>query len=83
MQLQRLHDDRAAGIALLRRVAELGIDHIDTAQFYGNGFVNNLIREAIRPKDGALVASKVGATPDPDGPYPMRPAQRRSCSTPN
>lgn len=76
MQLARLHDDRAAGLAILRRAVELGVDHIDTAQFYGNGFVNDLIREAIRPEDGVLVASKVGATPDPGGPYPMRPAQR-------
>lgn len=76
MQLARLHDDRATGLAILRRAVELGVDHIDTAQFYGNGFVNDLIREAIRPGDGVLVASKVGATPDPGGPYPMRPAQR-------
>ena len=48
MQLGRLHDDRDAAIALLRRAVELGVDHIDTAQFYGNGFVNGLIREAIR-----------------------------------
>lgn len=76
MQLQRLHDDRAAGHAMLRHAVELGINHIDTAQFYGNGFVNNLIGAAIRPGDDVLVASKVGATPDPGGPYPMRPAQR-------
>lgn len=76
MQLQRLHNDRAAGLAILRRAVDLGIDHIDTAQFYGNGFVNDLIREAIGPEDNVLVASKVGATPDPGGPYPMRPAQR-------
>lgn len=75
-QLERLHDDRAAGVAFLRRAVELGVDHIDTAQFYGNGFVNDLIRAAVRPGDGVLVASKVGATPDPGGPYPMRPAQR-------
>ncbi|MGH3495707.1 MAG: aldo/keto reductase [Sciscionella sp.] len=76
MQLERLHDDRASGIAILRHAIEVGIDHIDTAQFYGNGFVNDLIREAIRPEDGVLVSSKVGATPDPGGPYPMRAAQR-------
>ncbi|MGI5439736.1 aldo/keto reductase [Streptomyces shenzhenensis] len=76
MQLSRLHDDRKAGVALLRRAVELGVDHIDTAQFYGNGFVNGLIREAIRPQDDVLVVSKVGADPDPDGPMPLRPAQR-------
>jgi aryl-alcohol dehydrogenase-like predicted oxidoreductase len=77
MQLERLHGDRAAAVAILRRVVELGIDHIDTAQFYGNdGFVNGLIREAIRPEDGVLVVSKVGATPNPGGPIPLRLAQR-------
>ncbi|MFI0219304.1 aldo/keto reductase [Streptomyces lydicus] len=37
---------------------------------------NEVIREAIRPEDDVLVASKVGADPDPDGPRPLRPAQR-------
>ena len=76
MQLERLHGDRAAAIALLRRAVELGVDHIDTAQFYGNGFVNDLLREAIRPEDDVLVATKVGADPDPGGPIPLRLAQR-------
>ncbi|MFF9488363.1 aldo/keto reductase [Streptomyces sp. NPDC014676] len=76
MQLERLHGDRAAAVALLRRCVELGIDHIDTAQFYGHGFVNEVIREAVRPEDGVMVVSKVGAEPDPDGPLPLRLAQR-------
>ncbi|MEU8700845.1 aldo/keto reductase [Streptomyces sp. NPDC048680] len=76
MQLERLRDDRDAALALLRRVVELGVDHVDTAQFYGDGFVNGLIRDAFRPEDGVVVVSKVGADPDPDGPFPMRPAQR-------
>src|SRR5690606_11079083 len=76
MQLDRLEGDRAAALALLRRVVELGVDHVDTAQFYGNGFVNGLIAEALRPEDGVTVVSKVGAAPDPDGPFPMRAAQR-------
>jgi len=76
MQLERLHGDRGAAIALLRRAVELGIDHVDTAQFYGDGLVNGLIREALRPEDGVLVVSKVGADPNSDGPLPLRPAQR-------
>ena len=40
MQLGRLHDDRDAALALLRRAIDCGVDHIDTAQFYGDGFVN-------------------------------------------
>ncbi|MGP3756221.1 aldo/keto reductase [Streptomyces sp. IBSNAI001] len=76
MQLERLRGDRKAAVALLRRSVELGIDHIDTAQFYGHGFVNDVIREAIRPEDDVIVVSKVGADPDPDGPLPLRFAQR-------
>ncbi|MEU0465170.1 aldo/keto reductase [Amycolatopsis sp. NPDC006131] len=76
MQLERLRDDRDAALALLRRAVELGIDHVDTAQFYGNGFVNEVIREALRPEDGVLVASKVGADPNPGGAIPLRSAQR-------
>ncbi|MEV1241170.1 aldo/keto reductase [Nonomuraea sp. NPDC050022] len=76
MQLSRLHDDRDAALAVLRRAIDSGVDHIDTAQFYGNGFVNGLLREAIRPEDDVMVVSKVGATPDPDGPIPLRLAQR-------
>lgn len=74
MQLERLADDRETGLAILRRAVELGVDHIDTAQFYGDGLSNDLVREAIG--DGVLIASKVGATPDPGGPFPMRLAQR-------
>ncbi|MEV6628508.1 aldo/keto reductase [Amycolatopsis sp. NPDC051106] len=76
MQLERLHGDRAAAVALLRRAFDLGVDHVDTAQFYGNGFVNDVVREAVRPEDDVLIASKVGADPDPGGPIPLRLAQK-------
>ncbi|MEV3854223.1 aldo/keto reductase [Streptomyces sp. NPDC050095] len=76
MQLERLSGDRKAAVALLRRCVELGIDHVDTAQFYGHGFVNDVIREALTPEDDVLVVSKVGAEPDPHGPLPLRLAQR-------
>jgi aryl-alcohol dehydrogenase-like predicted oxidoreductase len=76
MQLPRLRADRATALALLRRAVELGVDHIDTAYFYGDGYSNDLIREAIRPEDDVLVVTKVGATPDSAGPHPLRLAQR-------
>lgn len=76
MQLERLHADRDAAIALLRRAVELGVDHVDTAQFYGDGFVNGLIRDALRPEDGVVVVSKVGADANPGGAVALRPAQR-------
>lgn len=75
MQLERLHADPAAAGALLRQAVALGVDHIDTADFYGDGFVNGVIREALRPED-ALVATKIGAVSDPGGPIPLRAAQR-------
>ncbi|HEY6645811.1 MAG TPA: oxidoreductase [Mycobacterium sp.] len=57
--------DHDQAIAVLRRAIELGINHIDTAQFYGPNVSNELIREALHPypKDLALV-SKVGARRD-------------------
>lgn len=76
MQLARLHDDRDAAIALLRRAVDLGVNHVDTAYFYGDGFVNELIRDAFRPEHGVVVVSKVGVTPNPGGRIPLRPAQR-------
>ena len=76
MQLRRLDGDRRAAVALVRRAVELGVDHVDTAQFYGNGFVNEILREALRPEDDVVIVSKVGADPDPDGPAPLRHAQR-------
>lgn len=76
MQLDRLADDRAAAIALVRRAVELGVDHVDTAQFYGDGFANEILREALRPEDDVLIASKVGATANPGGSFPLRLAQR-------
>ena len=81
MQLARLRGDRTAAVALVRRAVELGVDHIDTAHFYGDGFVNGILREALHPGDGVLVASKVGADPGPHEPYPssaQRPEQLRS-----
>lgn len=76
MQLERLREDRPAAVALLRRARELGVNHIDTAQFYGFGFVNEVIREAFGDSEDVVVVSKVGATPDPGGPLPLRLAQR-------
>jgi aryl-alcohol dehydrogenase-like predicted oxidoreductase len=60
--------DHDQAIAVLRRAIELGINHIDTAQFYGPNVSNELIREALHPypADLALV-SKVGARRDDTG----------------
>ena len=76
MQLERLHDRRGEAVALLRRAVERGVDHVDTAEFYGSGFVNDVIRETLRPEDDVLVVTKVGADPNPGGRPPLRVAQR-------
>jgi pyridoxine 4-dehydrogenase len=61
----RDHDE---AVAVLRRVPELGINHIDTAQFYGPNVANELIREALHPyADDLALVSKVGARRDSEG----------------
>jgi pyridoxine 4-dehydrogenase len=76
MQLRKLEADPAKAEALLRRALELGVDHIDTAQFYGNGFVNRMIRKVLPGGKSIVVASKVGGAHNPNGKIPVRPAQR-------
>jgi pyridoxine 4-dehydrogenase len=54
--------DRDAALAVLRRAVALGVDHIDTAQYYGPDVANELIRAALHPyPEGLLIATKVGA----------------------
>src|SRR6202047_2999816 len=60
--------DRDEAIAVLRAAVEAGVDHIDTAQYYGPGVVNELIREALHPyPDGLALVSKVAARRDDAG----------------
>jgi pyridoxine 4-dehydrogenase len=60
--------DRTEALAVLRRAVELGVDHIDTAQFYGPDVSNELIREALHPYSADLaLVSKVGARRDDKG----------------
>jgi pyridoxine 4-dehydrogenase len=67
--------DRPAALAVLRRAVELGVDHIDTSQYYGPDVVNELIREALHPyPEGLRLVSKVGARRDAGGAW--LPAQR-------
>jgi pyridoxine 4-dehydrogenase len=72
--------DRDAAIAVLRRAADLGVDHIDTAQYYGPDVANELIRTALYPyPEGLALVSKVGARRDMSGGVLRydRPAQLR------
>jgi pyridoxine 4-dehydrogenase len=60
--------DREEALAVLRRAVELGVDHIDTAQFYGPDVANELIREALHPyPDNLALVSKVGGRRDETG----------------
>ncbi len=60
--------DRGEALAVLRRAAELGVDHIDTAQYYGPDVANELIRTALFPyPDTLALVSKVGARRDESG----------------
>ena len=60
--------DRDQALAVLRRAVELGVDHIDTAQYYGPDVANELIREALHPYPEQLaLVSKVGARRDAAG----------------
>jgi aryl-alcohol dehydrogenase-like predicted oxidoreductase len=54
--------DRAEALRVLRRLPELGVNFIDTADSYGPDISENLIREALHPYDGLLVATKAGLT---------------------
>jgi len=57
--------DRAEAIAVLRAAVDADVDHIDTAQYYGPGVVNQLIREALFPyPDHLALVSKVAARRD-------------------
>lgn len=60
--------DRNQALAVLRRAVESGVNHIDTAQFYGPNIANELIREALHPyPDDLVLVSKVGARRDDGG----------------
>jgi aryl-alcohol dehydrogenase-like predicted oxidoreductase len=53
--------DRAAAVAVLRAAIELGINHIDTSDFYGPHVTNQIIREALHPyRDGLTITTKIG-----------------------
>jgi pyridoxine 4-dehydrogenase len=67
--------DPSAARTVLRRAIELGVDHIDTSQYYGPDVVNDLIRQALHPyPENLKLVTKVGARRDGAG--RVLPAQR-------
>jgi aryl-alcohol dehydrogenase-like predicted oxidoreductase len=78
MQLERTGVGRDAALAILRQAVEAGVNHIDTAAFYGPA--NALIRDALAPyPDELVLVTKVGAARDADGTFGsgQRPEQLR------
>jgi pyridoxine 4-dehydrogenase len=60
--------DRAAALAVLREAVALGVNHIDTSDFYGPHVTNQIIREALHPyPDDLVIVTKVGARRGEDG----------------
>ncbi|WP_164700547.1 oxidoreductase [Modestobacter sp. KNN46-3] len=63
--------DRDAAVAVLRRAVELGVDHIDTSDYYGPHVTNEVIREALHPYPEQLtIVTKVGARRTAAGEWP-------------
>jgi pyridoxine 4-dehydrogenase len=74
--------DPAAVQAVLRRLPELGVDFIDTADSYGPHYSEEYIREALHPYDGLTIATKAGLTRTGPGDWPplARPEYLRQCA---
>ena len=73
--------DPDAARAVLRRALELGVDHIDTSQYYGPDVVNELIREALYPyPENLKLVTKVGGRRDDAGGWlpALSPAELRA-----
>jgi len=74
--------DHDAAIAVLREAVDSGINHIDTADFYGPYVTNDLIREALAPyPDDRHIVTKVGARRDENGgwPHARKPEELRQA----
>lgn len=74
--------DRDAAVAVLREAVELGINHIDTSDYYGPYVTNEIIKEALHPyPDDLRIVTKVGALRDAEGGWPqaLAPEQLRQA----
>jgi aryl-alcohol dehydrogenase-like predicted oxidoreductase len=78
--------DRDGAITVLREVVGLGINHIDTSDFYGPHITNQLIKEALHPYPEQLrIVTKVGARRDAEGNWPraLAPEELREAVNDN
>ncbi len=74
--------DHDGAVAVLREVIRLGINHIDTSDFYGPHVTNRLIKEALHPYPSELrIVTKVGARRDEKGNWPkaLAPGELRQA----
>ena len=63
--------DRKTAVAVVREAIALGVNHIDTSDFYGPHIANQIIREAIHPyPEDLVIVTKVGAKRGPDKSWP-------------
>ncbi|MBN9414115.1 MAG: aldo/keto reductase family oxidoreductase [Candidatus Eremiobacteraeota bacterium] len=63
--------DRAGCVAVLREVVAMGINHIDTSDFYGPHVTNQIIKEALHPyPENLVLVTKVGNRRDAEGNWP-------------
>jgi aryl-alcohol dehydrogenase-like predicted oxidoreductase len=63
--------DRDEAVRVLREALELGIDHIDTSDYYGPYVTNEIIKEALHPyPEDLTIVTKVGAKRDAEGGWP-------------
>jgi aryl-alcohol dehydrogenase-like predicted oxidoreductase len=63
--------DRDEAVRVLREALALGVDHIDTSDFYGPHVTNEIIKEALHPyPEDLTIVTKVGATRDAEGGWP-------------
>jgi pyridoxine 4-dehydrogenase len=73
--------DRAECLRVLKRLPEIGVDLVDTADSYGPFVSEDLIAEALHPYDGLFIATKGGLTRTGPGVWPPvgRPEYLRQC----
>lgn len=61
---------------VVRRAFELGVNHFDTAHFYGDGLANRYLADVVGDEDDAVIVTKLGARTVTGGPLPLAAAQR-------
>ncbi len=74
-------DDKEEALRVLKRLPELGVNFIDTADSYGPFVSEDLLCEALHPYDGLLIATKGGLTRHGPNAWPPvgRPEYLRQC----